>query len=776
MIRGQKKKSALGSIISQANNYWQQIAMILLLIILLSFLFPGGKTLLYSYQLNDVSKEEIVAPFNFPILKNNVELQSDLDEAIALEPYLFVRSNSAVNNQIEEINTFFDLTKKIQIANLKLIESRNNLYIERFSKNFNKSRMILEADSVSLSEHKNRMKNTFKFTGEDDKWNKILFESTSSYTEIDLETLKKIIIKISRNRWAEGIYDIPISNILSNQVAMNLSNGKANILASPSDYNDLQTAWTKARVEITNEFSDKQLIEREIGYSLIVELMKPNLIFDRETTERRQQARLDRVPRNKGIILENERVVEANKRITEDDLEKLYSLSVAVDAKSASEDTLQIALAYLGRLIVVGILVSLLFGFIFVYKRSIFEDQKMVLFLSIIFLIEGILTYLLTQKFALSEYLIPITVAAMVITIMFDGFVGLIATFSMALLIGTQIGNNVDFMITSVFISIMGIYTVRNLRRRSQLFTAIFVLIASSAIAIAGQGLFKGHTWQVMSYDMTNLLLLSVLSPILTYGLIGILEVSFGITTNLTLIELLDFQQPLLKRLQKEANGTFNHCVVVGNLAEACADAIGANSLLCRVGAYYHDIGKMLRPEYYIENQYGGENKHDKLTPVMSAKIIKSHVSDGLILAKEYSLPSIVSDFIPMHHGTTRVEYFYRKAIEEEKNVDEDQFRYPGPKPNTKETGILMICEAIEAGIRSIKDPDLIKIDDMITKIINSRVSSGQLSECPLTMDELNRIKGNMDGNTGLLSVLKGIYHIRIEYPDELESNKATKQ
>ena len=776
MLRRQKKKSILESVINQANNYWQQIAMISLLIILLSFLFPRGKTLLYSYQLNDVSKEEIVAPFNFPILKNNVELQSDLDEAIALEPYLFVRSNSAVNNQIEEINTFFDLTKKIQIANLKLIESRNNLYIERFSKNFNKSRMIVEADSVSLSELNNRMKKTFTFTGEDDKWNKILFESTSSYTEIDLETLKKIIIKISRNRWAEGIYDIPISNILSNQVAMNLSDGKANILTNPSDYNDLQTAWTKARVEITNEFSENQVIEREIGYSLIVELMKPNLIFDRETTERRQQARLDRVPRNKGIILENERVVEANKRITEDDLEKLYSLSVAVDAKSASEDTLQIALAYLGRLIVVGILVSLLFGFIFVYKRSIFEDQKMVLFLSIIFLIEGILTYLLTQKFALSEYLIPITVAAMVITIMFDGFVGLIATFSMALLIGTQIGNNVDFMITSVFISIMGIYTVRNLRRRSQLFTAIFVLIASSAIAIVGQGLFKGHTWQAMSYDMTNLLLLSVLSPILTYGLIGILEVSFGITTNLTLIELLDFQQPLLKRLQKEANGTFNHCVVVGNLAEACADAIGANSLLCRVGAYYHDIGKMLRPEYYIENQYGGENKHDKLTPVMSAKIIKSHVSDGLILAKEYSLPSIVSDFIPMHHGTTRVEYFYRKAIEQEKNVDEDQFRYPGPKPNTKETGILMICEAIEAGIRSIKDPDLIKIDDMITKIINSRVSSGQLSECPLTMDELNRIKGNMDGNTGLLSVLKGIYHIRIEYPDELESNKATKQ
>ncbi|MEC9007134.1 MAG: HDIG domain-containing metalloprotein, partial [Candidatus Neomarinimicrobiota bacterium] len=607
MIRNQKKKSFLEIIFSQSNYYWQQIAMILILVISLSFLFPGGKTLLYSYQLNDVSKEEIVAPFNFPILKNSNELQSDLDEAITLEPFIFIRSNDAVAKQLQEIDTFFDLTEKIQRANIKLINSKSNLYRERFSENFNASRIAVEADSTSLKQLKDKMIETFSFIDEDDKWGMVLFDDPSSRNNIDLEKIEKKIIKISRNRWAEGIYDIPISDILSKQVAMNLLDGKANILVDPSDYNDLQAAWTKARVEITNEFTENEITQREIGYSLIVELMKPNLLFDRETTERRQQARLDRVPRNKGIILENERVVEANKRITEDDLEKLFSLSLAVDAKSASEDILQITLAYIGRIIVVGILVSLLFGFLFVYKKTIFENQKMVLFLCFIFLIEGVLAYLFTQKLALSEYLIPITVAAMVITIMFDGFVGLIATFSMIFLIGTQIGNNVEFMITSLFTSIMGIYTVRNLRRRSQLFTAIFVLIGCSTLAIIGQGLFKGYDWQIMSYDMMNLLLLSVLSPILTYGLIGILEVSFGITTNLTLIELLDFQQPLLKRLQQEANGTFNHCVVVGNLAEACADAIGANSLLCRVGAYYHDIGKMLRPEYYIENQYGGE-------------------------------------------------------------------------------------------------------------------------------------------------------------------------
>ena len=276
-----------------------------------------------------------------------------------------------------------------------------------------------------------------------------------------------------------------------------------------------------------------------------------------------------------------------------------------------------------------------------------------------------------------------------------------------------------------------------------------------------------------MFFDLQLLALNSFLAPIITYGLIGLLEMAFEITTDLTLIELLDYDHPLLKRAQQETNGTFNHSVVVGNLAEACAGAIGAHSLLCRVGAYYHDIGKMVKPDYFIENQYAGENKHYSLKPTMSARIIRNHVNDGLKLANEYGLPQIVSDFIPMHHGNTRVEYFYRKAIEEAKGdrskVDESQFRYPGPKPNTKETGILMICEAVEAAVRSINNPDILKIEAMIDKIIKQRIDDSQLDECPLTLDELKKIKGTMDGNTGMLPVLRGIYHIRIEYPDDNE-------
>jgi len=178
----------------------------------------------------------------------------------------------------------------------------------------------------------------------------------------------------------------------------------------------------------------------------------------------------------------------------------------------------------------------------------------------------------------------------------------------------------------------------------------------------------------------------------------------------------------------------------------------------------------MERPEYYIENQFMGENKHDSLTPSMSAKIIRKHVVDGLKLANDYGLPKIVSDFIPMHHGTSRVEYFYRMALEAVKDtdekVDDSAYRYPGPKPNTKETGILMICEAVEAAVRSIKNPDILKIDAMVDKVIKGRVSDGQLDECPLTLDDLRKIKGTVDGNSGMIPVLRGIYHIRIEYPE----------
>ena len=772
MVRSPNRPSLYKQLSKVINHYWRQITILITVTILLSFFFPQGKTLLYSYQLNDVAQEEVVAPFNFPILKTSDQLQLDLEEALNSEPFLFLRSQDVVSKQIEVIDDYFKHINLIQLANIKLAESKDDLYRNRFTEQFDLARINVQSDSAALEVLMETVEENYNFAFNDEKWNQIFLSDYSNNSILDLDNLKKEIIQISRNRWAEGIYDIPISQILSKQVAIIMSSSEPAELTEPIRYNDIQDAWTKARMEVTNRFPNNINFSRDLGYSLIVEFMKPNLIYDRETTERRQQARQDRVPRNKGIILKNERILDANTRVTEDDLQKLFSLSVAIDNKAMQESSTDIVLAYVGRILVIGIIVSFFFTFLLTYRKPIFDDWRMVLLIGLIFSIEVGLAFLIKQNLELSEYLIPIIVAAMVLTIMFDARIAFMGITSIILLVTILIGNNVEFMVTAMFNSSVGIYAVRQLRRRSQLFTAIFALLGSSALVIIGQGLFKGHTWLLMGNDMLNLSIVAILSPIVTYGLIGLLEVSFSITTNLTLIELLDFQHPLLKRLQHEANGTFNHSIVVGNLAEACADAISANSLLCRVGAYYHDLGKMVRPEYYIENQYSGENRHDTLTSVMSAKIIKNHVTDGLELAKEYGLPTIVSDFIPMHHGTTRVEYFYRKALEEDNKVDEVQFQYPGPKPNTKETGILMICEAVEAAVRSIKEPDIMKIEAMIDKIINMRVTAGQLSECPLTMDELTRIKGKVDGSSGLLPVLRGIYHIRIEYPDDNKIGK----
>ena len=535
MVRIPNKPSIYQKFSDILNHYWRQISILMAVIAVLSFFFPQGKALLYSYQLNDVAREEVVAPFNYPILKTDQELQSDLDEAIKSEPFLFSRSQDIVDGQVASIHKYFSLVNALQLGNKKLSASKDTLYRNRFSDQYDAARVTVQSDSAALAVLMVQIQSEFAFASDDEKWINIFTLDPSDPLMIDLEKLQNDMIQISRNRWAEGIYDIELAEIISNKVAVNIGNDEAPELQNPTTYNDLQNAWTKARVEVTNQYPDEADIRRDMGYSLVVEFMKPNLVYDRETTERRQQARQDRIPRNKGIILKNERIVDANTRVTADDLQKLHSLSVSVDKKAREERGLDIALAYLGRILVIGIIISFFFTFLLTYRTPIFEDWRMVLLLGLIYTIEVGLAYLFTQKLELSEYLIPITVAAMVLTIMFDARIGFMGITSIILLVSILIGNNVEFMVTSMFTSSVGIYAVRQLRRRSQLFTAIFALVASSALAILAQGLFKGHSWPVMGYDMMNLTVVAVLSPIVTYGLIGLLEVSFSITTNLTL-------------------------------------------------------------------------------------------------------------------------------------------------------------------------------------------------------------------------------------------------
>ncbi|MBT4154351.1 MAG: HDIG domain-containing protein [Candidatus Marinimicrobia bacterium] len=753
------------------DKYWKQYLVIFGLILSISILFPQGKSLKYSYQLNDITREPIIAPFTFSILKSEDRLKEDLENQKKSVPFTFNRKDEIVEKHTASLNEFFAMANELRHLSWRLKESKQLVYERRYHKQYEKAKSELVSDSTNLSILTQEFHRMYSFTQNKPEWIYYVTPEQDPKNMKDLERNKIRIVQICKNRWTEGIYNIAISDIESHQVTINQSDVPD--LASPTSFNDLQVAWTKARKELLAVFLEGDVF-RDLGYDLIVEFMKPNLLFNREITERRQLESLNMVPISQGVVLKNELIVDANIRITEDVLQKLNSLSVAVTKHETNSGWVKIAWSFLGRIILLSVVVSLFFAFLVVYRVTIFRDWKLVSLISIVFLIQLGLAHIFVIRLEWSEYLIPVTVGAMTLTILFDARIGFMATTSMALLMGLMMGQNIDLVIVSLFTSTIAVYNIRELRKRTQLFTTMFALIAASIFVVLGLGLFKEHNWINMLTDIQLLTINSILAPIVTYGMIGLFEILFEVTTDLTLIELLDYDHPLLKRAQQETNGTFNHSIVVGNLAESCANAINAHSLLCRVGAYYHDIGKMEKSEYFIENQYGGANKHDTITHTMSAKIIRAHVKEGLELAEEYALPKIVSDFIPMHHGTTRVEYFYRMALKDAEEtgatVDESAFRYPGPKPNTKETGILMICEAVEAAVRSIKEPDIFKIEAMIDKIIKSRIDDGQMSECPITLDELNKIKGTVDGTTGMLPVLRGIYHIRIEYPDDPKS------
>ena len=770
-----EKKSGLLSHYLLLDKYWPQYLIISCLILLISFLFPQGKSLQYVYQLNDITREPIIAPFTFPILKSDEKLKKDLDERRRSVPSVFNRDDNIVSQQTIALNEFFSMVNEIREANWRLEESRRLVYERRYHKQYEKARSEFVSDSVNLALIVNNFSASYPFTLEKSSWELYLSTDEDSKSLKDLEQKNDLILQICRNRWTEGIYDIAIKDITSREV--NVKQGSVPDLAAPGSFNDLERAWITSKKELLSALLDGDVF-RDIGYDLVIEFMKPNLLFDYDLTQRRQKENLDKVPRSQGVVLENELIVDANMRITDDILLKLNSLSAAVSRHDHNAGILNGIQGLIGRIMLLSVIISLFFAFLVVYRITIFQDWRMVLLISIVFLIQISFANIVVIQANWSEYLIPVTMGAMTLTILFDARIGFMATTSLAIFMGIMMGQNIDLVIVSLFTATIAVYNIRELRKRSQLFTTMFALIAASIIVIIGLGFFKENSWSIMARDIQFLVLNSILAPILTYGLIGVFEMIFDVTTDLTLIELLDYDHPLLKEAQRETNGTFNHSVVVGNLAEACAKAIGAHSLLCRVGAYYHDIGKMAKSEYFIENQYGGENKHDDITHTMSARIIRAHVKEGLKLAQEYGLPKLVSDFIPMHHGTTRVEYFYRMALKEAEQkgvkVDESAFRYPGPKPNTKETGILMICEAVEAAVRSIKEPDILKIEAMIDKIINQRIEDGQLSECPLTLDELSRIKGTVDGNSGMLPVLRGIYHIRVEYPDDTKSSVST--
>jgi hypothetical protein len=359
--------------------------------------------------------------------------------------------------------------------------------------------------------------------------------------------------------------------------------------------------------------------------------------------------------------------------------------------------------------------------------------------------------------------MVPVAAAGMLIAIRLDSRLAVLMVAVLSLLLGIMTGNQLRFGLVGLIGGITGVYSVSKLSQRGDLVRAGIYTSGANVVAIFIVGLVNGSPMALLiSTSLALGVVNGILSSILTNGSLPFMENTFHITSPVRLLEISNPNNVLLKRLLTEAPGTYHHSIIVGNLAESATDALGGDSLMVRAGAYYHDIGKIKRPYFFIENQMTVDNPHDKITPSLSTLILTSHVKDGVEMAREHKLPQGIIDIIEQHHGTSLVTYFYHKALENDRTetVTEEEFRYEGPKPRTREAAIVMLADSGEAAVRSLQNPTQGRVEGLVRKIIKDKLNDGQLEECDLTFRDLNVIA------TAFVRVLSGIFHNRVEYPD----------
>ena len=416
---------------------------------------------------------------------------------------------------------------------------------------------------------------------------------------------------------------------------------------------------------------------------------------------------------------------------------------------------------FVGYSLLVAIVLLMLLMFLKKYRPEIYENNIKISLILFNMLLLIVLTTLTVKYDTRYIFLVPLAILPLILKAFFDARVGLFVHVLTILLLGFIVPNSFEFIFLQIMAGIVTILTVSELTKRSNLFSSVGNIILIYIIGYFAFHLIHEGNIDKISLEVFALFLINgILTIALSHQLILIYEKLFGLVSDVSLLELSNTNSKLLKRLADKAPGTFNHSLQVANLAEAAANEVHANALLVRAGALYHDIGKMMNPFYFTENQISGVNRHDDLEPEDSAKIIINHVLDGIEIARKNNIPDRIIDFIRTHHGRGLVWYFYKKALEKNPDVDKEKFRYPGPNPFSKETAVLMMADAVEAASKSLREPTAEKIDNFVDKIIDGQLHSGLLDNANITMKEVSAIKKLFKKK------LKNIYHLRVEYPE----------
>jgi putative nucleotidyltransferase with HDIG domain len=741
------ERSSMGQI--PLSEVLVKLGLILSLIVVIPLMFPSGRSFKYSdLAEGSIANKKVIAPFTFSVLKTDEELGKERTEARDKVPYYFTKNDTINQMQMQNMESLIDYVSN----------TAQEIPSFRGTDQISTMQDSTTTDSLSIQYVQNQIRNQYNlFLREDD-----LLNIFNPFRGKQSESLRKKLISDFRSLNALQYINLRKSEIHNSKIIL-LNKGieEDALMSSFSDGSEvLQILNSKLS---TIEYSESFI-------RIFNRLLHPNIEYMVELTERRRKETVAAVSLGKDVVYENERIVDANERITKDIYQKLFSLEYAIAERSEEEGDLRSILSYLGRYLLTGLILLLYVIYLWANRRKIYRDNKKLLLITVLIFLQVGVGALIVGPLGWPSYVIPTTISSMLLGILFDPGIGFVGTVVIGLLLAGITGFDYSFAVLTMFVGLVAIYSVTKIRTRNQIFKAILYILSAYIIVVFTMGTLRYQELQEIGQILVYYLLpTAVLSPFITYMMLGVFERLFDITTDVTLLELSDLNHPLLKDLSVKAPGTFHHSIIVGNLSESAAIMIGANSLLARVGSYYHDIGKMEKPEYFVENQKDKNNKHQGLAPNMSAIILSSHVKNGLEMAEKYKLPKLIRDFIPEHHGKNLMGYFYNKAKEENdpKDINEADYRYPGPSPKSKETAIVMLADTVEAATRTLSNPSAGRLRKHVEELVEKRFLEGELDDSDLTMRDL---KGIIDG---FMSVLLGIFHQRIEYP-KAEENKKT--
>lgn len=471
------------------------------------------------------------------------------------------------------------------------------------------------------------------------------------------------------------------------------------------------------------------------------------------------QSELSQVSDNIGMVQSGQLVIDRGQIVNAEHVRILNSL------KKESEQRMDPSRGYwfifAGQVIFVILLISLLFTYLKLFRRDYFSSPHSVLLLFSFVTVFPVITYLMMAHHFYSVYLVPYALIPIFVRIFMDSRTSFMAVVTSSLLSALSLHSPFEFVLWQIVTGATVIYSLRELTERSQLLRTVLAVVVVGLVISIGYDLSQGLNGDAFDRSRIVYMFIGGILLLFAYPLMYFVEKLFGFTSSVTLVELTNTNNPILRKMSKVAQGTFNHSMQVSNLAAEVADKIGAKAQLARTGALYHDIGKVLNPAFFTENQ-SGVNPHDTISEERSAQIIINHVTDGLRLAEKYHLPQVIKEFIRTHHGTGLVKYFYIQYCNKHvgETVDEDAFRYPGPNPQTREQAVVMMCDSVEAASRSLKEYTEESITQLVNRIVDSQLAEGHFKECPITFRDI------ADAKRTLIDSLKTIYHTRISYPE----------